>query len=234
MKKKTFVFIFARKSSKRIKNKNTKKLNGLELINYSIKLAKKIKSVSKIFISTDDPKIKKISKNQDCVLIERPKYLASDSASEWLAWKHAVKYVSKKYEKNFYFLSLPTTTPLRSKKDILNTMKLLKDKTDIVLTCFPSKSNPAFNMIMKNKRGYYSIFNKAKKFYRFQDAPKVYDITTAAYYTTSNYISKNAYMFAGNVMAYEMPVERAVDIDNKIDFFLAEQLISRKVVKIKF
>ena len=82
MKKKTFAFIFARKSSKRIKNKNTKKLNGLELINYSINLAKKIKSVSKIFISTDDPKIKKISKTQGCVLIERPKYLASDNASE--------------------------------------------------------------------------------------------------------------------------------------------------------
>ena len=36
MKKETYAFIFARKSSKRLKNKNIKKLNGLELINYSI------------------------------------------------------------------------------------------------------------------------------------------------------------------------------------------------------
>jgi N-acylneuraminate cytidylyltransferase len=235
MKKETYAFIFARKSSKRLKNKNIKKLNGLELINYSIFLAKKISSVSKIFVSTDDYRIKKISLNQKCIIINRPKRLATDKASEWKAWKHAVEFVKKNYNlQNFNFLSLPTTTPLRSKNDILETMKLLKNKTDIVLTCFPSRSNPAFNMIVQQKNGFFDLYNKDKKIHRFQDAPRVFDITTAAYYTTSDYIVKNKSMLSGNVMAYEMPHERAVDIDNYIDFFLAEQLIKQKIIKIKF
>ena len=113
-------------------------------------------------------------------------------------------------------------------------MKLLKNKTDIVLTCFPSRSNPAFNMIVQQKNGFFDLYNKDKKIHRFQDAPRVFDITTAAYYTTSDYIVKNKSMLSGNVMAYEMPHERAVDIDNYIDFFLAEQLIKQKIIKIKF
>ena len=41
---------------------------------------KKTKMISKIFISTDCPKIKKITKKYNPILIERPKYLATNSA----------------------------------------------------------------------------------------------------------------------------------------------------------
>ena len=57
MKKKIYAFIFARKNSKRVKNKNIRKINNIELINHTINLAKKIKSIDKIFVSTDSKKI---------------------------------------------------------------------------------------------------------------------------------------------------------------------------------
>jgi len=52
----------ARKGSKRIKNKNTKLLNGKPLIEYTIIEVKKSKLLNKILISTDCPIIKKISR----------------------------------------------------------------------------------------------------------------------------------------------------------------------------
>ena len=57
MKKKIFAFIFARKNSKRVKNKNIRKINNSELINYTFDLAKKIKLIDKIFVSTDSKKL---------------------------------------------------------------------------------------------------------------------------------------------------------------------------------
>ena len=58
MKKKIlYCFIFARGGSKGIKNKNLVKLNGKPLLFYSINLAKKIKSIKKIFVSTDNKAI---------------------------------------------------------------------------------------------------------------------------------------------------------------------------------
>ena len=64
MKKKIFAFIFARKNSKRIKNKNIRKINDNELINYTIDLAKKIKLIDKIFVSTDSKKIINLAKKK--------------------------------------------------------------------------------------------------------------------------------------------------------------------------
>lgn len=52
----------ARKGSKRIKNKNTKKFRGKPIIAYSIELALKAKIFDQIIVSTDCEKIADISK----------------------------------------------------------------------------------------------------------------------------------------------------------------------------
>ena len=64
MKKKIFAFIFARKNSIRVKNKNIRKINNSELINYTFDLAKKIKLIDKIFVSTDSKKIINLAKKK--------------------------------------------------------------------------------------------------------------------------------------------------------------------------
>ena len=53
----SIAFIFARKGSKRIKNKNMKIINGKPLIDYTLKFIKKIKFIDTIVVSTDDEKI---------------------------------------------------------------------------------------------------------------------------------------------------------------------------------
>ena len=82
-----------------------------------------------------------------------------------MSWKHALNYL-KKTENDFpkYFLSLPTTSPLRNKQDILNCIKKLKKNTDLVLTAC-KLADPYYNMIGKNKAGNFSLLIKNKKKY---------------------------------------------------------------------
>ena len=148
---KNFAFIFARKGSKRLKNKNIKRLNRKPLVMYSIETAKNIKEISKIFVSTNDPKIKKIAIKNHCIVIDRPEVLAKDNSSEWMSWKHAINFAKKKYNENFNFISIPPTSPLRSVSDVRRCIKALNYSNDIVITLSKSALDPNFNMVMKKK-----------------------------------------------------------------------------------
>ena len=112
------VFIFARGGSKGIKNKNIVKINGKPLIAYTIEFAIKNKIFDKIFISTDDDKIKKIVSKYPVEIINRPKKFAKDNSPEIDAWKHSLTYLKeKKYNFN-KMIVLPVTSPLKSINDI--------------------------------------------------------------------------------------------------------------------
>ena len=227
-----FCFIFARGGSKGIKNKNLVKLDGKPLLYYSIKIAKKIKFIKKIFVSTDNKDIARYAKKNKVYVIERPKKLSQDNSSEIDAWKHAIKFLRKKKLVFNTFLSLPTTSPLRNKSDVINSLKMLKKGTDIVLTGSKSKRNPWFNMAIKKKNGFYRIVNNNQKtVYNRQAAPKVIDLTTIAYAADVSYILKAKNYFDGNVKVNLIPSSRAVDIDDKNDLNYAKYLLKIKKKK---
>ena len=65
--------------------------------------------------------------------------------------------------------------------------------------------------------------------FRRQDAPEVFDITTVAYASSPRFVLSNDSLFSENsrINAIEVPSERAIDIDNLIDFEIAEFLIKK-------
>ena len=131
---KIFSFIFARGGSKGIKNKNIKSFCGKPLIEYSIKVAKEIDRIDECFVSTDSLKIAKISKELGAQVILRPSQLAEDNSSEWLAWQHAIRAVNKSFCEFDVFVSLPATSPLRTKINVEQALDNLNSKVDIVMT----------------------------------------------------------------------------------------------------
>tara|TARA_B100000963_G_scaffold358412_1_gene383025 strand:+ start:669 stop:1349 length:681 start_codon:yes stop_codon:yes gene_type:complete len=223
---KIYAFIFARGGSKGLPRKNILPLKGLPLIAHSINTAKKIKEIDKIFVSTDDTEIANISKIYGAYIINRPKNLASDNSSEWDAWKHAVKWVEKKYGNFDIFLSLPATSPLRSCDDVKNCLNRLDDNLDIVITTTPAKRNPWFNMVSKNKSGEVSLAFKGKKIVRRQDAPELFDICTIAYVTRPSHIIRSKGLWDGKVGDVSIDPRRSIDIDTELDFEIASLLIN--------
>jgi N-acylneuraminate cytidylyltransferase len=220
-------FIFARGGSKGIVGKNIKPLAGRPLICYAIETAQRSPLIDRIFVSTDDHKIARIAIDLGAEVIDRPSELAADSASEWLAWQHAVAHVEMKYGKFEAFISLPATSPLRDSSDVGRALALFRDgHFDGVIGVTESKRSPWFNMVKLQSSGEVEILIKSEGGYvRRQDAPRSYDITTVVYVMRSQYVMAAKGLFDGRIGAIEVPEERAIDLDSPYDFKIADILM---------
>ena len=121
----TLIFIPARSGSKRIKNKNIKKINGKPLIYWTIKYAKKYANNEDILVSSDSNIIQKISSDEKIKFFKRPKNISGDNANVYFAVVHALKKIEikKKYK---YIALLQPTSPIRPKNIISNGINILK------------------------------------------------------------------------------------------------------------
>lgn len=193
---------------------------------HGIRLAQTMQQVERIFVSTDNAEIAAVARQYGAEVIDRPLELATDTASEWLAWRHAINYIRETLKLNFdTFLSLPATSPLRNEHDVSSCLDALHENVDVVITVTPSARSPYFNMVSEDKDGYSHIVLGNMKFERRQDVPKVYDVTTVAYVTRPDYVLSNSGLFEGRVKSIVVPKERAVDIDDEFDFWVAEALL---------
>ena len=122
----TLIFIPARSGSKRIKNKNVRKINGKPLIYWTIKYAKKyIKYNDDIVVSSDSDYIRKISIREKVKFFKRPKNISGDKAEVYFAVVHALNKIknSKKYK---YIALLQVTSPIRPKNMISKGVQVLE------------------------------------------------------------------------------------------------------------
>lgn len=219
-----YAFVFARGGSKGLPGKNIKPLGEIPLIGHSINVARQISTVNKIIVSTDSDEIAAVAESYSAEVIKRPRELAGDTASEWLAWQHAIQFLQARGESFEVFLSLPATSPLRGKRDIEQCLAALDDSTDMVITVTPAARSPYFNMVIRGEDGYSEVVMRDDIIHRRQDAPTVYDMTTVAYVSRPDFILKNSGVFAGKVKSVIVPKERAIDIDDGFDFMVAEAL----------
>jgi len=222
---KIFAFIFARGGSKGIPRKNIRNLDGKPLMAHSILMAQSINKISRVFVSTDDQDIADVGVKYGAEIIRRPTELAQDDSPEWLAWLHAIEWLEKR--KNYFdcFVSLPPTSPLRNKVDVLNCIDMLSEDTDIVVTTTNSSRSPYFNMVKEQDTYLKLAIESYGSYIRRQDVPTIYDMTTVAYVSKPDFIKQNRNIFDGRVRSVLIPKERAIDIDDEIDFKNSEILM---------
>ena len=221
-------FIFARGGSKGVPGKNIKPLTGKPLIAHSIQVARDCPGLASVIVSTDDAQIAAVAREFGAqVPFIRPAELASDTAPEWLAWRHAVEWVQREQGAFDAFVSLPATSPFRSVADVTACLDALRQdpQADAVITVKAADRSPYFNMVSLDERGYAGLVCKpAGSISRRQDAPVVYDITTVAYAVRPEFILRANGLFEGNIRTVTVPAERALDIDTPYDFLLAEAI----------
>jgi len=223
--RKIFCFIFARGGSQRIPNKNLKKINNKSLLEITISLAKKINKIDKIFVSSDSKKILNIARKNNTQIIKRPKFLCSSKSNEFESWKHAIQSLKKKKINFDYFLSLPTTSPLRNKKDITSLIKKFSNsKYDLLLCVTKTNRFPHYNMVIKKKNIIQPIIKNAKGLKK----DNILDLTTAGYITSPKFVMKSNGIFDGKVGYIKIPRERAIDIDDFYDLKVARYLLNEK------
>jgi CMP-N-acetylneuraminic acid synthetase len=221
-------FVFARGGSKGLPRKNLLPLSGKPLIVHSIEMALSLSRVSKVVVSTDDYEIADVARKAGAeVPFMRPVELATDTAAEWLAWRHAINELHKNGENFDVFLSLPATAPLRNLADVNCCLDALQNTScDAVITVREAERSPYFNMVRQNPDSSVQLAIEGR-FHRRQDAPVLYDMTTVAYAVRTDFILKAERIFDGKVQAVMIPRERALDIDTEMDMLIAEALIDK-------
>ena len=225
-KYKVLCIVCARGGSKRLKNKNSKKLFGKPLIYHTIKQAIDSKIFDKIVFSTDSDKLRKLAvKFGAQAWFTRPKNLSNDQAAKMPVIRHAVLESEKKFNYKYDFIcDLDVTSPLRKIDDIKNAFRKLKSsRQDMLISGNKARKNPYFNMVQKYEKNSLKLVVKPKKFYvRTQDAPAVYELNASIYFWKREACFKQKGPFCKKTFFYEMPYSRSIDIDSLSDFKMVE------------
>ena len=217
----------ARRGSKGLPGKNTKMFCGKPLIAHTIEQARQSKYIDRVIVSTEDEKIAKMSLDYGAeVPFIRPLKLAEDSVATIDVLLHAINWLEDK--KQYFFdilVLLHTTAPLRAVKDIDSCIEMLQStKADNVFSVTEAHRNPYFNMVEIDKQGIVKLI-KEGAFSTRQSAPKVYDLNASIYVWWKDILKKEKKLFLAGSKIYVMPKERSVDIDDDLDFRIAEYLL---------
>ncbi|NPV42754.1 MAG: acylneuraminate cytidylyltransferase family protein [Firmicutes bacterium] len=225
--KKFLAIIPARSGSKGIKDKNIKELNGKPMIAYTIEAAIKSYIFDDIVVSTDSEKYAQISREYGArVPFLRPDNLATDDASSKDVIEHVLKRLLKEGKKFDYFVLLQPTSPLRNKNDIIEAVDLLflKNANAVISVCETDHSPLWTNTLCENLQ-IDNFIKKEVRNSRRQDLPKYYRLNGAIYIAQTDYFLKYKDWFKEKSYAYIMPKERSIDVDNILDFRLAEIIL---------
>jgi CMP-N,N'-diacetyllegionaminic acid synthase len=216
----------ARGGSKSVKDKNIKPLCGKPLIQHTIEFAINSKLFSDVIISSDSEVINDFCKAFDVFIIPRPSYLAGDESLVI----DSIRYTVLEYEKlknikvDLIFLLEPTS-PIRFLKDFYLAIDYLKTGADSVASF--AQTNPPPNRIWRIDGDLVVPFLKdVNPFLPRQSHEKGFVLTGQIYGFTRNLILIEQKTVLGPKLKHII-VEDGLytDIDNEIDFFLAESII---------
>ena len=221
----------ARGGSKGVPKKNIKLLNGKPLIAYTIEEAKKSKYLTDFIVSTDDTEIKKISSQYGAeVPFLRPKKLSTDKALAVPTIQHAVTEMEKiKKIKYDYIIMLQPTAPLRIAKDIDNALKkLITSNADGIISVIDVGNYHPMKMKIFKDEYLFDYKKPPVENPPRQSLPKVYIVNGAIYATKRDvFMTKNTFK-GKKCLGHLMPEERSVNIDNEIDFLIAEYYLKKQ------
>jgi len=234
MKDRVMMLIPAKKDSKRVPGKNMKKLNGRPLLWYAIERC--LPMQNDIYISTDSREIMDFIRNtyleklmRNISIIPRSEELTQDERLINTI-THAIDYtefcLSKKYTTLIMTLA---TSPFATSSDIWNAYQIFIE----------NDRKPIMSVTKYSVNPYLAIYKDVEKrlFPRFVNWPL----------QGADYMNKDCYFHNGAVwicdieqfrkekeqyiygsLGYEMPPERGLEIDEPLDWLLAEALMEKE------
>jgi CMP-N,N'-diacetyllegionaminic acid synthase len=228
---KILYLIPARGGSKGLPGKNIKKLGGKSLTNHAIDFARSFTTDVNICLSTDcDQIIESAHENNYTVPFIRPNILSTDTACTNDVLIHAINYYESKGLLFDLLVLLQPTTPFRKKVDLKNMINQWDENLDMMASVKEAHDSPYFSIFEENN---YNYLQKSKKsnITRRQDSPKVYSFNGSLYlYNIKSLKSKQVSEFT-KIKKYLMkdPIY-SIDIDNHLDWLVAETVINNKLI----
>ncbi len=217
---KFLAFIPARSGSKRLPGKNIIKFLGKPLIAWTIEAALNSKNIDDVVVSTDSEKISDISKNFGAnVPFLRPAHLSGDKIS---VVDVLIDYLGNLSTHPDYIVVLQPTSPLRTSFYIDDAITKMNGNDSIISVTQMNKPGAWSNKLPDDGSLTNflnpSLYNKQSQEYEDQ-----FSFNGAIYVCkTDRLISEKSLILSSKTIAYKMPYEASIDIDNEIDLLVAK------------
>lgn len=226
--------VLARAGSVGVPGKNVRLLGDMPLIVHSIRHARATGLFDALVVSTDDPEVRRITKDEGVdLIVSRPSEMATSTAGKLPAIRHAVAEAEKSIGGRFdIVVDIQPTSPLRLPEDILAAVSLLEAQSkDVnVVTGCKSHKSPYFDLVeMGTDSSVRLVARVPQPLLRRQDAPATFDLNGAVYVWWRDCLETAESAIAERTLLHLMPPERSVDIDTEMDFIIAEVLYERRL-----
>ena len=219
---KTLAIITARGGSKRIPRKNIKDFNGKPIMAYSIEAAVGSGVFDKVMVSTEDEEIAEIGRRYGA---EVPFYRSEQTAGDFATTTDVLNEVIVEYEKRgekFDIIAcIYPTAPFITSERLRNAVEMLKNSDadsliPVVRFSFPPQR------AMEIQDGLVVFRQPEYMNSRSQDlTPHYHDVGQFYVFRTDGF-KKNQRIMAGKILPIELPETEVQDIDNPVDWQLAE------------
>ena len=223
--------ISARGGSVRVPLKNIRPLGGKPLIVWTIEAAL-ASGCDRVIVSTDHDQIAEISRNAGAdVPFKRPAEISADVPSE-LVIQHAILFHEKeKNEKVEIALTIQPTTPFLKAADIDACVNMLRKNSDLnsVFTAGPVMQRPEW-MFVRSENGAATKFLSGQlngEAGVSQNLPRLWIPNGGAYATRRDTLFDDNCIVSEKSGIHTMTDKASVDIDEEIDFIMAEAILAK-------
>lgn len=214
--------ITARGGSKRIPQKNIKEFCGKPIIFYSIDAAINSGLFNRVMVSTDDETIAELASSRGA---EVPFMRSSENSDDYATTADVIKEVLAKYADmdDFfeYVCCIYPTAPFITADLLRNGFNHLKSENADTLIPVVRFSYPPQRAFVERDR--YLVFcNPENERVRSQDLEPMYHDAGQFYFFRVNSFRESGSLLSGKIAYIELPETKVQDIDNEVDWKLAE------------
>jgi CMP-N-acetylneuraminic acid synthetase len=224
-----------RSGSKGVPDKNIRPLAGKPLVGWILDAASQSKYLNRTVVSTDSEAYAAIAKSYGAdVPYLRPAELAADDSPEYEYVRHMVEWLERNegYRPDIV-VRMMATVPLQSTQDIDAVIRTLLDdpKADSAVAIAEARQHPmkALKLVEDGDGGkkLVSYFSESGR----EVTPIARQGYAKAYFRANIIGCRRRVIFETNsltgdlVRPHIIPQNRAVDIDNEIDFYMVEHLL---------
>ena len=209
-----------RAGSTRVPNKNIRKFADTNLLELKLKVLKKVNGINQIIVSTDCDIAAEIAHKQNIKVQWRSKYYAGSEVTNDLHWLH----IAETTPGDIVFLA-QVTSPLLRVSSIQNALN----------TFLNSDSNDSLNSVSVEKKFLWKDMNPIN--YDINVTPKSQDLPNIVSLNFAiTIIHRQTMIKRKNVVGYspsffELDKVEALDIDDMIDFKVAELMYQELGIK---
>ena len=227
---KPIAIIPARGGSKRLPRKNILPIMDQPMIHWPIQACLESNVFEQVIVSTEDKEIADLATKSGARVIMRPNELATDTIHEGHAHNHVLDLLSEENINPDYFLVLYATAILVNAQDIIKSDAMMRapSKPDAVMSMSPYPNHPYKAFIQEEGDFWQPMFPEECKM-QTQTYPHALAVNGTFCWVRTSPWQENMHYFPEKFACYEMPLERAIDIDTKEDYERAKFMCDLKL-----